>query len=85
MTDAAQLSERQIKALQIAATSKLTRKGKTWLVPSQAGKGEYKVTPDPKRLTAHARTSSIATRDASMYWLLNTCSNASNYRTERQS
>ena len=32
-----QLSERQIKALQIAATSKLTRKGKTWIVPSQAG------------------------------------------------
>jgi transposase len=41
------LSERQIKALQIAATSKLTRKGDTWIVPSQAGQGEYKVNPDP--------------------------------------
>lgn len=48
MTDTTQLSEREIKALQIAATSKLTRKGKTWLVPSQAGHGEYKVNPDPQ-------------------------------------
>jgi transposase len=49
MTDTTpqQLSERQIKALQIAATSKLTRKGKTWIVPSQAGQGEYQVHPDP--------------------------------------
>jgi len=47
MTDK-QLSERQIKALQIAATSKLTRKGNTWIVPSQAGHGEYKVNPDPQ-------------------------------------
>ena len=43
-----QLSEREIKALQIAATSKLTRKGKTWIVPSQVGHGEYKVNPDPQ-------------------------------------
>ncbi|HEX3184248.1 MAG TPA: SWIM zinc finger family protein, partial [Pyrinomonadaceae bacterium] len=43
-----QLSEREIKALQIAATSKLTRKGNMWLVPSQAGHGEYKVNPDPQ-------------------------------------
>ena len=43
-----QLSEREIKALQIAATSKLTRKGKAWIVPSQAGHGEYKVNPDPQ-------------------------------------
>ena len=41
------MTEREIKALQIAAKSKLTRKGNTWLVPSQAGQGEYKVTPDP--------------------------------------
>ncbi len=47
MTDK-QLSERQIKALQIAATSKLTRKGNTWIVPSQVGHGEYKVNPDPR-------------------------------------
>jgi hypothetical protein len=43
-----QLSEREVKALQIAATSKLTRKGNTWIVPSQAGQGEYKVNPDPQ-------------------------------------
>ena len=43
-----QLSNREIKALQIAATSKLTRKGDTWIVPSQAGHGEYKVNADPE-------------------------------------
>ena len=43
-----QLSEREIKALQIAAKSKLTQKGNVWLVPSQAGHGEYEVRPDPE-------------------------------------
>lgn len=44
-----QLSDRELKALQIAAKSKLTRKGKnTWLVPSQNGHGEYEVRPDPQ-------------------------------------
>jgi transposase len=47
MTDK-QLSDRQIKALQIAATTKLTRKGNVWIVPSQAGHGEYQVRPDPQ-------------------------------------
>jgi hypothetical protein len=42
------MTDREIKALQIAAKSKLTRKGNTWLVPSQAGHGEYKVNPDPE-------------------------------------
>jgi len=46
MTDG-QPSEREIKALQIAAKSKLTRKGNVWLVPSQAGQGEYQVNVDP--------------------------------------
>ncbi len=41
------MEERELKALQIAAKSKLTRKGNTWLVPSQAGNGEYKVNPNP--------------------------------------
>ena len=45
MTERA-LTEREIKALQIAAKSKLTRKGNTWFVPSQAGHGEYEVTQD---------------------------------------
>src|SRR5688500_7807122 len=43
-----QITEREIKALQIAATSKLTRKGNVWIVPSQVGHGEYKVNPDPQ-------------------------------------
>lgn len=42
-----QVSDRDIKALQIAATSKLKRKGNVWIVPSQAGHGEYEVRPDP--------------------------------------
>src|SRR5256885_14510213 len=46
--DARQITDREIKALQIAATSKLTRKGNVWIVPSQAGHGEYKVNPDPQ-------------------------------------
>lgn len=42
------MTDREIKALQIAAKSKLTRKGNIWTVPSQAGHGEYKVNPDPE-------------------------------------
>ena len=45
------LSEREVKALQIAAKSKLKRKGKFWMVPSQAGHGEYRVYPDPQAPT----------------------------------
>jgi transposase len=41
------MTDREIKALQIAAKSKLTRKGNTWIVPSQAGQGEYQVNVDP--------------------------------------
>jgi len=43
-----QISDREIKALQIAAKSNLTRKGNTWIVPSQAGHGEYIVNADPQ-------------------------------------
>lgn len=42
------MSEREQKALQIAATSKLIRKGDTWLVPSQAGPKKYTVDPNPQ-------------------------------------
>lgn len=42
------VSEREIKALQIAAKHKLTQKGNVWLVPSQTGHGEYEVRPDPQ-------------------------------------
>ena len=42
------MEERELKALEIAAKSKLTRKGKSWLVPSQSLRGtQYTVKPDP--------------------------------------
>jgi hypothetical protein len=37
------MSERQQKALAIAAKSKIAKKGDFWLVPSQSGNGQYKV------------------------------------------
>src|SRR5256885_6198544 len=37
------MNEREQKALVIAAKSKITKKGDTWLVPSQSGNGQYKV------------------------------------------
>lgn len=43
-----QISDREIKALQIAAKTQLKRKGNVWFVPSQAGHGEYQVRPDPQ-------------------------------------
>src|ERR1051325_6834465 len=55
MTETTKLTERQIKALQIAATSKLTRKGDVWIVPSQVGHGEYTVNPNPEKLNCTCR------------------------------
>jgi|SRR5579884_2031906 len=40
------MTPREERGLVIAATQKLTQKGKVWLVPSQAGKGKYTVCPD---------------------------------------
>ncbi len=41
------MNERQQRGLLIAATQKLTQKGKVWLVPSQTGNGKkYTVCPD---------------------------------------
>jgi transposase len=37
---------RQQRGLEIAAVSKIERKGPAWLVPSQSGKGRYTVIPD---------------------------------------
>ena len=37
---------RQQRGLEIAATSKIERKGKAWLVPLRSGKGRYTVIPD---------------------------------------
>jgi transposase len=42
------MEPREQKALEIAAKSKLTRKGNTWLVPSQAGLKKYTVDPNPQ-------------------------------------
>src|SRR5947207_14988128 len=46
------MEEREIKGLQIAATSNLQRSGDRWFVPSQSGRvgphgGSYVVKPDP--------------------------------------
>lgn len=43
----AQMNIRQQKGLRIAATSKITRKGKMWTVPSQTGNKKYTVALDP--------------------------------------
>jgi len=42
------MNAREERGLVIAATQKLTNKGKIWLVPSQSGKGKYTVHPDPE-------------------------------------
>lgn len=42
------VSEREQKALEIAARTKLTREGDDWIVPSQSGPKNYKVNPDPE-------------------------------------
>lgn len=42
------MDAREQKALEIAAKSKLTRKGDTWLVPSQGGPKKYTVDPNPQ-------------------------------------
>ncbi|HSE16295.1 MAG TPA: transposase [Pyrinomonadaceae bacterium] len=42
------MDSREQKALEIAAKAKLTRKGNTWIVPSQAGPKKYTVDPDPE-------------------------------------
>jgi hypothetical protein len=40
------MNAREQRGLAIAATQKLTQKGKVWLVPSQSGRGKYTVCPD---------------------------------------
>ena len=41
------MSEREQKALVIAAKSKVIKKGDTWVVPSSSGGKQYKVDPNP--------------------------------------
>ena len=45
------MSDRQQKALEIAATSKLAKQGDAWLVPSQSDNGHYVVASDLKHCT----------------------------------
>jgi predicted nucleic acid-binding Zn finger protein len=40
------MNAREERGLVIAATQKLTQKGKVWVVPSQSGRGKYTVCPD---------------------------------------
>src|SRR5829696_4967827 len=42
-----QLSERESKAVEIAARTKLVQKGDVWIVPSQSGPKTYQVNADP--------------------------------------
>ena len=42
------MEPRQQKAIEIAAKARLTRKGDTWLVPSQSGPKKYTVDPNPQ-------------------------------------
>jgi predicted nucleic acid-binding Zn finger protein len=44
------MNAREERDLLIAATHKLTQKGKVWLVPSQSGKGKYTALPDSETL-----------------------------------
>jgi transposase len=39
--------DREHRGMQIAALSKIDRKGGVWIVPSQSGQGRYTVCPDP--------------------------------------
>jgi transposase len=45
------MSIRQQKGLQIAERFNITREGRLWLVPSQSGKGKYKVDAEKKQCT----------------------------------
>src|SRR5437870_1747795 len=40
------MNAREERGILIAATQRLTNKGKVWLVPSQSGRGKYTVCPD---------------------------------------
>jgi hypothetical protein len=72
-----QITDREIKALQIAAKHKLTRKGNVWFVPSQAGKASTKLDQTRKRRAAPVLITSLETLAASTSLPLNTSSCAS--------
>lgn len=43
------MDQREQRGLLIAATAKISQKGKVWLVPSQSGAGKYTVSPDEQQ------------------------------------
>src|ERR1044071_1587848 len=45
------MSIRQQKGLQIAQRGHITQQGRLYIVPSQSGKGRYKVDPDKRHCT----------------------------------
>ena len=45
------MTEREQKALEIAARAKITRKGDLWIVPSQSGPKSYTVNPESPSCT----------------------------------
>jgi len=45
------MDSRQLKGLEIAATSKLMQSDGEWLVPSQSGNGDYRVNLEEQRCT----------------------------------
>jgi hypothetical protein len=61
------MNAREERGLVIAATQKLTQKGKVWVVPSQSGRGKYTVCPDPKAPSALAPTTRRPAASASTF------------------
>jgi len=45
------MNDREQRGLLLAATSRITRKGNAWIVPSQTGVGRYVVVPHPEQPT----------------------------------
>jgi hypothetical protein len=80
------MEERELKALEIAAKSKLTRRGKTWLVPSQSVRGaQYTVNSILKNQNVVAPTSNAESSGANTSSPSNTQSSASKRPTARWS
>jgi hypothetical protein len=78
-----QLSERETKALEIAAHTKLTRKGKFWIVPSQSGTKQYTVEIDSEPRVVPVLTLNRSKHDASISTQLRSHSRAKSQTTTR--
>lgn len=80
------MEPREIKGLEIAAKTKLTRKGKSniWLVPSQSGLQEkYAVALDSDKPSCTCRDHEFTNDRASIFLLSSTPSSASSRRMVR--